>query len=259
MKKSPEIKAYNPGYYGKKRLSATAWADSHIKKWAQDQAGYRQNMEKPPPINSICFSRQIGVGALEIADLLSELIDYRVVDREIIEHMAKETNLTQKIIEFYDERYSGKMSELISLLISKRTFIKSDYARQLVKTVNALANTEPTIFVGRGTDLILPRKTVLSVRFICSTKYRVDRLANLLGISDAEAEKRLKILDSEQRKFFKTVYQKEAASLDEVDLLINRDHIRDVSQAAQIVACAFSEKFRPTNSDWKKATNESRH
>ena len=74
---------------------------------------------------------------------------------------------------------------------------------------------------------------------------RVNRLANLLGIGDAEAEKRLNILDKEQHHFFKTVYQKNGATLDEFDLVINRDHISGVSQAAKIVACAYGEKFGP--------------
>lgn len=243
MKKAAKEKAYKPGDYGKKRPSAASWTDAHIKKWSTRQADQREKMKKPLQINSICFSRQIGVGALEIADILSDIIHYRVVDREIIEHMAKDTNLTQKVIEFYDERYPGKMSELFSMLISEKTFIKSDYARQLVKTVNALANEEPTIFVGRGTHLILPRETVLSVRFICSTQFRVNRLADMLSISKAEAERKLEVIDMEQHEFFKTVYRKKETSPEEYDLVINRDHIKGAFQAAKIVACAFEQKF----------------
>ena len=183
------------------------------------------------------------MGALEIADCLSQIIEYRVVDREILELMAKDANLTEKAIAFFDERHPGKMSEFFSMLISEKTFITSDYARQLVKTVTALANIEPTIFVGRGTQYILPRNRVLSVRFICGKEYRVDRLANLMGLTQTEAEKQLNVLDNEQHKFFKTVYQKNGATLDEFDLVINRDHISGVSQAAKIVACAYGEKF----------------
>lgn len=243
MNSVSDSKRYTPGDYGKKRPTASAWTDAHIKKWSKQDFDKRMGMKKPPVINSISFSRQIGVGALEIADLLAEMLEYRVVDREIIEHMAKETNLTQKVIEFYDERYPGKMSELFSLLISEKTFIKSDYARQLVKTVTALANTEPTIFVGRGTHLILPRHTVLSVRFICSKEYRVDRLARMLNIGRPEAERKLEIIDIEQHEFFKTVYRKKETSPEEYDLIINRDHVKGAFQAAKIVACAFEQKF----------------
>ena len=138
MNQNFKEKEYKPGYYGKKRQSASTWTEASIKKWSKEQKDKQQEAEKPTIHYSICFSRQIGVGALEIADLLSEIIHHRVVDREIIEHMAQDTNLSEKVIEFYDERYPGKMSELFSMLISERTFIKSDYVRQLVKTINTL-------------------------------------------------------------------------------------------------------------------------
>ena len=239
-------KGYKPGYYGKKTMRRSAWLDANIKRWNSQDADIKRKREKIPVFNSICFSRQIGVGALEIADRLSGIIDYRVVDRQILEIMAKDANLTEKAIAFFDERHPGKMSELFSMLISEKTFITSDYARQLVKTVTALANIEPTIFVGRGIQYILPRNGVLSVRFICSKAYRVDRLANLMGLTQTEAEKQLNILDNEQHKFFKTVYQKNEVGNDDFDLVINRDHITGVSQAARIVACAYGEKFGST-------------
>lgn len=234
---------YKPGFYGKKRPSAAEWADRYIKKYAQDEADKKQTDKKPDILSSVCFSRQIGVGALEIADLLSGMIHYRVIDRELLEHMAKDANMSQKMIEFYDERYPGRASELFSMLISEKTFLKSDYARQLAKTVTALAAGEPTIFVGRGTHLILPRNSVLSVRFICSKEYRVDRLARMMNIGKSEAERQLEICDAEQHEFFKAVYQKKETSPDEFDMVINMDHIKGIFQAATIVACAFEQKF----------------
>jgi cytidylate kinase len=64
----------------------------------------------------------------------------------------------------------------------------------------------------------------------------------------AEAEKQLSILDKEQHKFFKTVYQKDETANDDFDVVINRDYITGVSQAAQIVACAHEEKFKSAES-----------
>ena len=243
MTQNSQKTIYKPGYYGKKRMSTSAWTEACMGKWSREQADRRQELEKPAVLYSICFSRQIGVGALEIADLLSEIIHYRVVDREILEHMANDANLAQKAIEFYDERYPGKMSELFSMLISKKTFIKSDYARQLVKTVTALANTESTIFVGRGTHLILPRNQTLSVRLICNRECRIHRLAGILDIDASEAEKQLNTIDIEQHKFFKTVYHKDESSPDTFDIIISMDHINGSSQVARIVASAYEQKF----------------
>jgi cytidylate kinase len=241
-------KDYKPGYYGPKTMRKSAWLDANIKRWNTADADLKRSIESPLVFNSICFSRQIGVGALEIADHLSGILDYRVVDRQILELMAQDANLTQKAIAFFDERHPGRMSELFSMLTSEKTFLTSDYARQLAKTVTALAHIEPTIFVGRGTHYILPRHRVLSVRFICSKEYRVDRLAKLMDSGRAEAEKQLSILDKEQHKFFKTVYQKDETANDDFDVVINRDYITGVSQAAQIVACAHEEKFKSAES-----------
>jgi hypothetical protein len=84
----------------------------------------------------------------------------------------------------------------------EKKFFKNDYIQQLAKTVIALAHAEPTIFVGRGSHLILPRHTILSVQLICSRNRRIARLSNMLGVDEGEAEKRLNIMDDEHHEFF---------------------------------------------------------
>ena len=175
---------------------------------------------------------------------MSERTGYRVIDREIMEYMAKDSTLTEKIIDFYDERVPGKMRELLVALSIKKKSFENEYIRQLAKTVTALAHTEPTIFVGRGTHLILPRHTILSVELICRRKRRIERLSNMLGVDKGEAEKRLKTMDDEHHEFFKAVYFREKVSSDEFDLVINMDCIHSGHQVAQIIACAFEQKFQ---------------
>jgi cytidylate kinase len=245
MKKDAKPSGYQPGFYGKKRQTADQWVEAYFKKWALEEA--RKKQGKPPSIifPCICFSRRIGVGALEIADLLAQLKQFRVVDRQLMEHMARDASLSMKLIELFDERYPGRLSELFVMLASEKTFIQNDYARQLTKTVTALASSEPTIFVGRGIHLILPRDQTLSVRFICSTEFRINRLSDILNIDKTEAQNHLDRCDREQQKFFKTVYQKEESDLGGIDLVINRDHLNGALEAAKIVACAFEQKFGP--------------
>jgi cytidylate kinase len=243
MEKNARPSGYQPGFYGKKRQAADQWVEAYFKKWARDEDRKKQETDAATVFPSICFSRQIGVGALEIADLVAGMKPFRVIDRQILEHMAQDASLSLKLIELFDERYPGRMGELFTMLTSEKTFIKSDYARQLTKTVTALASTEPTIFVGRGIHLILPRDQTLSVRFICSTEFRIKRLAAILHIDASEAKQHLDRCDREQQKFFKTVYQTEESALEGIDLVINRDHLKGGAEAANIVACAFEQKF----------------
>ncbi len=238
---------YKPGDYGKKRMSAAQWADVHAKQWGHTSGLRAGEIEQPEKgaFPCICVSRQIGVGALEIADLLSEKIACRVIDREILEYMAKEKNLSEKSVAYFDERYPGLMSELFSMLISEKTFLKSDYARQLAKTVMALAGIESTVFVGRGTHLILPRSRVLAVRLIASREYRIDRVARLLNIRRTDAGAHLNTMDTEQAEFFKTVFGKTGSDPQEFDLVINLEYVKEASDTAEIIACAFRQKFGP--------------
>ncbi|MCM2285181.1 MAG: cytidylate kinase-like family protein [Desulfobacula sp.] len=243
MKKTAGENTHPPGYYGRKMMSASDWTGSQIQKWQSEEAA-RKNLEDFSQKNCICLSRGIGVGALEAAESLSERTGYRVIDREIMEYMAKDSTLTEKIIEFYDERVPGKMRELLVALSVEKKCFENEYIRQLAKTVTALAHTEPTIFVGRGTHLILPRHTILSVELICSRKRRIERLSNMLGVDQGEAEKRLNTMDDEHHEFFKAVYLREKVSSDEFDLVINMDFIDSGYQVAQIIACAFEQKFQ---------------
>lgn len=235
--------SYTPGFYGKKRMNSAEWADVYIKKWHQDQGIQQSEKQGPMAFPSVCIARQIGVGVLEIADLLAKITHYRVVDREILTHMASDTGLSEAVIGVFDERYPGWSSEFFTMLTSQKTFLKSDYARQLVKSVTALADLGPTIFVGRGAHLILPRQSTLSVSIMSSRRYRVDRLSRILDLPPSRVSKELDVMDAEQQDFFKQVY-KSPPTL-EFDLVINRDHLKGAGQIARILHCAMTEKFPP--------------
>jgi len=234
---------YAPGMYAKLRPSAVQLSEQHMHDWELMQ---RRNKEKKleaemPP--AICFSRRIGVGAVEIADILAKEIGYRVIDREILEYIASDARLNKDEVALFDESYPGKLEEFWSMLVGRKTFIQSDYARRLVNTVIPIANFGPTIFVGRGTHLILPRDRVLAVRFICSREYRIKRLAKILKSPEKDVNKELDQLDKDQSAFFKKVYGKKDASPYEFDMILNLDYFEKPKSAANIVAQAFKEKF----------------
>ena len=227
---------YIPGDYEKKRPEPAALASEFISEWGLkqlEQDEKESKLELPP---TICFSRKIGVGALEIADILGEKIGYRVVDRELLRYITDQTKLSEETITFFDERFPEKT-------FSKIAFVKSDYTKHLVNAVFILAYSEPTIFVGRGAHLILPRDRVLAVRFISSKEHRAKRLARILAVKEGVALSKLEELDIEQRDFYSNVYGKKGASPYEFDIAINCDYIQEPEYAAEIVDQVFKKKF----------------
>ena len=231
---------YNPGAYGRERRSAAEMADGYIREW--DERRLQAKVDKRTfPV--VCFSRKIGVGALEVADLVAPEIGCRVVDRELLEYIAAEAGLSEKTVSLFDERYRGRVNELLALAFGEKSFIKSDYTRHLFGAAIAMSGLEPTLFVGRGIHLILPRDQVLAVRFICSDDHRVKRLSGILGVEGKDVRENLVKIDREQRDFFRSVYGRKEASPYEFDLVIHCDHLREPDWAARIVIQAFRDKF----------------
>ncbi|SPD73920.1 putative cytidylate kinase [uncultured Desulfobacterium sp.] len=243
MKAQDEGLKYVPGFYAKKRPGAEEIADKCIREWEGKKIEDKKKKAKEVIYPTICFSREIGVGALEVADILGEMLGYRVVDRQLIEHISKEARLSEKTVNIFDERYPGKLNECLTYLFGEKAFIKSDYSRHLFSGIFAIAGLGPTIFVGRGAHLVLPREDVFAVRLICSRQYRVKRLAKILKAKEKEIEAKLDQLDKEQKNFFKRVFgKKDAFSPYEFDMVINCDYIKEPKMVAEIVAAAFQQK-----------------
>jgi cytidylate kinase len=212
------------------------WEDKHRETAAKEP----KPVEYPP---TICISRKLASGAVEIADQIAAKIGYRVVDQQILQHIATNASLSEKTVAMFDERYRGKISELVALAFGEKAFIKSDYAKHLFRSVYAIAALGPTIFVGRGVHLLLDREKALAVRIISSDQFRIQRLASLMNISKEEAAKQISELDRLQAAFFKEVYNKKDASPYEFDMVINCDYIKEPRSAAEIILTAFRRKF----------------
>ena len=245
MKSVLKIAAYQAGCYHKIRPDVADMAEQYVslaEKSHQAWSAQKGALPVMPP--TICFSRKIGVGALEVADGLANKLGVRVADRLIIEHIADNAALKEKTIRFFDERYPGKIAELGAFLIGEKSFVMSNYVRALFVAIYTLAETGPTIFVGRGAHLVLPRDRVLAVRLICSKSYRIDRLSKMYTLSYTEAEKKLDEVDEEQRSFFKKVFKRKDASPYEFDLVLNMDFIQNPGWAVEIVHTAFRTKFK---------------
>jgi cytidylate kinase len=236
---------YVPGTYAKKRPAAGQVAAQYVQEWEARRQKLSQKKPPSPEIPPcICFSRKVGVGALEVADILARKLHMKVADREVLEHMSGEARLDTETVKFYDELYPGKTVELSALLFGQKSFQMDDYIRNLVSAVYSIATLGAAIFVGRGTHLILPRDRVLAVRFICSDGFRTERLASLLKIGADEAVKTLAKIDKEQAAFFKKAFGKKDAPASEFDLVVNFDHLGDSRLAADLVARCFRKKFR---------------
>jgi cytidylate kinase len=227
---------------GKRKISKLAF--EYIEKMDKDEFRKTIQSEDLEIFPTICFSRKIGVGALELAEKLAKQLDYRVVDREIIEHLSDETELSRQSIATFDERYPGIIREFLGRILGDRLFDINEYGRQLYITATFLARMEKTIFVGRGIHLMLPRNRVLAVRCISSMEYRIQHVAKSLKVSSAKARRIIQQADAEQKEFFSRVHGKDLAAPEEFDAILNLDYIQDLSVAADVLKTLFFNRFK---------------
>jgi len=239
---------YVPGTYAKRKPGSEELVGHYVRIWesrklaqAEAESAAAAPAELAP---CVTFSRKIGVGALEIADMVALKLGYKVADRELIEQIANQSNISEKAVDYFDERFPGYVNRTFKYLFGEKAFIDSDYSRHLISAVFAIAGLEPTVFVGRGAHLILPRERVLAVRCIGSDEYRAKRIADIMRISKADAQKKLSSIDKEQAVFFKKVFGKKAATPYEFDMVMNLDHFANPGDVADIVTLAFNKKFK---------------
>ncbi|MBU0995267.1 MAG: cytidylate kinase-like family protein [Proteobacteria bacterium] len=237
-------KNYVPGMYSHKKFTGAQLADKYFSDVEKKLIEKQKALKRPEIHPCISFSRKIGVGALEVADILGEDLGYPVMDREILTHIACEANLSEKTVKYFDERYPGMLNEFMKYLFGEKAFIKSDYSRHLFSVVLSLGGTASTIFVGRGTHLILPKNRTLAVRCTCSDEYRSKRLSRMLEVSEKEAAAKLAQIDKEQQEFFKKTFGKTSVESHEFDLVLNFDLLKEPASAAKIIKTAFMQKFQ---------------
>ena len=191
----------------------------------------------------ICFSRNIGVGALALADIVGKNLNRRVIDRQLIEYISNDTQLSRESIQTFDERRPGWLKEILCLLLGDRAFDLTDYARQLFMTAFFLARTEETIFVGRGIHLMLPRSKVFSVRCIGSMDLRARNIAKTLAVDEKKARQIIMRTDQEQAEFFRKAHGKTSAPAHEFDIVLNFDYVRDMDAAANAIGTLYHSRF----------------
>ena len=237
-------KRYVPGMYSHKKFTGAQLADKYFNELGKKKIKQQQEANRPEIYPCISLARKIGVGALEIADMLGEELQFPVIDREILTHIANEANLSEQSVKFFDERYPGKLNEFVKYLFGEKAFINSDYSRHLFRTVLSLAGASSTIFVGRGTHLILPRERTLAVHCTCSDDYRSKRVATMMDVPQNETAQKLSQIDKEQKEFFTKTFGKAAVESVDFDLIINFDHLREPASAVQLIKNAFMEKFQ---------------
>jgi cytidylate kinase len=167
-----------------------------VRRWEAERRAARER-ERP----CVAISRLPHCGATAIGRLLAGELGYGFFGREIIEQIARERGIQERLVEGLDERVRSTLDRFVADAFRRRAFDESHYLRDVTRIITALGEGGGAVVLGRGAPYILPAARALRVLFVAPAARRAGRLAAAAGLDREEATARLAEEDERRRSF----------------------------------------------------------
>lgn len=184
----------------------------------------------------ICVSRMVGVGHDAITRPLGERLGWPVLDRELLEAMAGDDRLRERIYRTMDQRDVGWWESAVRTVMDGE-FVRNDYFHRLCETLLSLARQGSCVFVGRGADLVLPRDQGLRIRLVASRESRARRFAAAQKIEEAKALADMERIERQRAAFIQGHFGVAADDPLRPDLILNLEQFTP-EQAVELILAA---------------------
>lgn len=190
----------------------------------------------------VTVSRDPGSGGKPIAKMLAKALGFKFFDQTIINQIAKSVDARKEILEQVDEKDRSNIEDFVHSILNPEYISERRYITQLCKVVLSLAHTHKAVFLGRGTNFILPRHKGLNVRITAPYRVCVARAVEYEGVSHTRAREIIRDVTDERAAFVKQYFGKDINNPKYYDVTLNTAGY-DLSKSVKILERAFWEKF----------------
>jgi len=177
----------------------------------------------------ITISRELASKGEEIAQELSTLNGYRIVDKEHIEAALSAMGIDVEKQAKYDEKNPGFWASLSQQ--------RDEYLHFLTQTIYETALENNCIIIGRGAHAILKGlPNMVSVRIGASKNMRVERLRKEQNIDSRHALQIIESSDNDRAGFHKYFFSVDWYNSAEYDMALTTDRFDPIHGATAIEA-----------------------
>ncbi len=169
----------------------------------------------------VAISRQSGSEGAEVGRAVGARLGWSVLDRELVEEMARRLELTPNLVELMDETRSNWFSETLLNLMNSRLVSQDSYVALLGKVMALAALDGRVVIVGRGSTVMLPRERGLTVRTVASREFRIETVSRQEGLAGAAAERRVDELESSRSDFIRRHFHHDVNDCQLYDMVVN--------------------------------------
>lgn len=158
----------------------------------------------------ITVARGMGSGGRTIAKMLSEDLNYKYYDKELIKLASEESGINEAFFGRVDEKLKGAF--LRKNGVYKGQLLKPDDPGFVsdknlfnfsAKVIKQLAEREPAVIVGRCADFILKdNEDVIRIFIHCNPETAVKNVIDMYGISEKEAKKIIEKTDKQRSDYY---------------------------------------------------------
>ncbi len=178
----------------------------------------------------ITINREYGSGGRYVGKLLSEILNMKFYDKEIISLAAKESKYKEEYIKENEQK--KKMANISTYNNEDEIFI----AEQKVIEKIAGNKKESCVIVGRCADYILKdNKNVIKIFLYSSEADKEKRAIKYYGLEKKNALKQINKINKERAKHYKYYTNRDWKDFANYDLVVNVDTL-GIEKTAQIIA-----------------------
>lgn len=192
----------------------------------------------------ITISREMGSGGKLIANLVAKRLGakWKVYDQEIIDEIAKESQLEKKLIKSIDEKKLPFADELIAGIFGRKFLNLSSYYRHLIKVLSLIGQRGYAIILGRGANFIFPH--ALKIRIIAEMNQRITWMMAHENVSRQEAIRKIEDSDEERRLFVQTLYNHDHKKSHHYDAVVRTGPNLTIEDATDLIINLAERRFR---------------
>ncbi len=169
----------------------------------------------------VTISRLSGSGGSSIAQRLAGELGWKVLDRELVEGLARELELDPHRLELMDETRTNWLRDTIFNLLDSRLVLQDSYVTLLGRVMALAAHKGQVIFVGRAGNLVLPRDDGLRVRIVAPRSWRIQRVADRESLGETAASERVATLDAARSDFVRRHFKVDANDPGAFDIVLD--------------------------------------
>ncbi|MCD6560714.1 MAG: cytidylate kinase-like family protein [Deltaproteobacteria bacterium] len=198
----------------------------------------------------ITISRQFGAGGQILGQMLADELEYTFADNEIIQRLAREANVSSKWIKSFEKEAGGRLSWIISRLVSKRWLDlvlggeygyldEKIYLDYMVLIIAQIADEGNAVIMGRGSQYILnDHPDAFHVLLIDEVETRIKFIVKQHGVTEGKAASAVNVADRRRLNLYGRLGKKDYDNPLLYHLVLNMGRL-DLQSALKII-CAMT-------------------